>query len=686
MLESGASSREAVATCDPRRGWRVALVYPPFDDKRDRSAYYLAPPLGLLYLASYLEKEGHVVEIHDQIFELKSGALQADCTLYRQCSERILRTSPDVVCFSTQCTTSPGAVNIARLIKKERQDIPVIFGGHDVSFIADRYLRSFPEIDFVLAGEAELSLPALIAALQDGLDTAWIPGLFARRTENISSSAVPARRIRELDELLQPALHLVAPLSEYFFHSRQPTILVDSGRGCAFSCEFCQTTLLNGTKVRYRGVPSLVAELADYRQKYGPYEAYFVHDLFTARRDFVESLCDALIEVDLGITWQCRCRLDQVDRPLLEKMARAGCRMLLYGVESGSPETLARMNKRAKVSHPKAIVERVGWTVEAGIFPSLSMVVGTPEETLGDLDATMALAHAFVRLGSVNAFIQLMSPLPGTALAARVEHRFAYHGSNAPTAFSQGIEFLSGQRLAEDEMLIQEHPDIFQSFQAVVPDHGDLDLCIDISLTYCKLLEIYQRSFGRLAELAGLTHLGLFRAWRDGWLTVCRAGNLAGQRDHDIWNAFERFIEDFGREELQSDGPLGEAYRFEKVLRLVSEGPPIQSGAGTTVKPARLQLADGARLFESRETIEGFSPAQAALIFATPDRLHVLPLGEDEQALVHATLDEQIWGALSAKSRDRLLASLDHLVRLGVLVTEARDGSAALVDLCIEVA
>lgn len=652
-------------------GIRVSLVYPPFDDKRDRSAYYLAPPLGLLYIASYLEEKGFTVTIHDQIFELKTGNLIADLTLYEQCANRILAANPHVICFSTQCTTSPGAINIARIVKRTCPEVITVLGGHDVSFIAERYLSTFEEIDFVLAGEAELTLPRLIASIRDRSDVTNIPGLFWRdRTLGVQQSTAAVMRVKELDSLLPPALHLVSPLERYFEFSGRPTILVDSGRGCAFNCEFCQTTLLNGSKIRYRSVPSLIEELSNYKRLYGVYEAYFVHDLFTARRSFVEELCDALIAASLGITWQCRCRLDQIDRLLLDKMARAGCRMLLYGIESGSPETLKRMNKRSKVSAPAAVVERVSWTVESGIFPSLSMVIGTPEETREDLNATMELAYNFLQLGSVNAFIQLMSPLPGTTLAARLESRFSYHGNNSPSAFSQGIEFNSGCRLPEDEEVIKAHPLIFESFQAVVPDHGDLQLCVDISLTYCKLLEIYRRTFGRLTALRKQTHLDVFVAWRTHWLTEIHASSLVGSRDYDIWSAFERFVERECRAELDHDGAFRAGYYFEKVLRAVSESPPVVPHPSRLPETFSLQLADGARFFQSNEQIEGFSPAKMAVLFASPDRLHVLPLSESQRELIDTAIDQNVWRCLSATTKERIIGALQPLVESGVLVPQ----------------
>lgn len=617
---------------------RVALVYPPFEDKRDRSAYYIAPPLGLLYIASSLEAAGHAVRVLDFIFEMKSGSLPQDAQIYRECARRVAETEPDVACFSTQCTTSPGSVNIARELRKLCPAVRIVFGGHDVSFIGKLYLERFEFLDFVLGGEAERTAVRLAAAINGDHPIEKIPGLVYRRLDGSVAQVSGAERVADLDTLPLPAYHLVAPMQEYFKRSRVPTILIDSGRGCAFACEFCQTTLLNGPKVRYRTIDSLIHEIKNYRAQYGTFEAYFVHDLFTARRSFVEKLCERLIKEDLQLSWQCRCRLDQVDRDLLGLMSRAGCRMLLYGVESGSEVTLEAMNKRLRPGVAGRTLQVVRETVDAGIFPSLSMVIGIPEESHVDLCRTLAVAHDFVKIGAVNAFIQLMSPLPGTVLAKRLEHRFDYIGAGAPTAFSVGIEFDDGRRLAEDENLITCHADIFQSFQIVVPDHGDIGLCIDVSLAYCKLLEVYCHTVDRLLAIAPVDHLSLFQRWRRYMHERRDRGTLEGIKDYEIWEGFEGFFREQIAQEEQ-DEVLHEVFRFETLVHQVSVSPVAPVDQAAKRCDTALSLAPSARTFRPRTAMEwlprsGATGAGAVLLFMSQDRLHVIELTPEIGELV----------------------------------------------------
>ena len=656
-------------------------MYPPFDDQRDRRAYYVAPPLGLLSIAAYLEQAGHEVTVHDFIYELRAGRLNSGPGLYGECAERICAGDPDVVGFSTQCSTSPGSVNIGRQVKEIRAETAVLLGGHDVSFLAQEYLRAFEFIDFVLAGEAELTTPELAAAILGRQRFSEVPGLGWRGPGGVVRWNPGARRVDELDSMLPPSYHLVDSPREYFRLSKRATMLIDSGRGCAFGCEFCQTTLLTGRKVRYRSSESLVSELKRYRRLYGDFQAYFVHDLFTARRSFVEALCERLIEEDLGLDWFCRCRLDQVDRALLGRMRRAGCRMLLYGVESGSQITLARMNKRFRPGFAGGTVERTRWTVELGIQPSLSMVVGMPGENRADLNATMALAARLAQVGRLRVFIQLLSPLPGTGVAERAFSQLVYRGPDVPTAFSQGIEFLQGRRLEEDEALIRAWPRLFQCFYAVMPEDGDLDLRADICQAYTRLLEVYSGTFDALSIGFG-SHLGLFEEFR--------REALAGQPDRgelrhlskpELWDAFAGFagwlIQERGATE-----DLGEGLRFEQLLGEISRRKPIREAGPQQAIEGPFRLQPAAKLFRTHSPAIGTqgSPVEAAsgersvLVYATPERLVQVPLLPEVADAIELVKTWDEAGETEPAIYARLARLLAPVMALGVFEAVQRTG------------
>ena len=660
---------------------RVSLIYPPFHDRRDRSTYYVAPPLGLLQIAAYLEAAGHDVQVFDFIFDLMTGRIQANERLYRTCTERILATDPDIVCFSTQCSTSPGSINIARHIKTLRPSVRIVLGGHDVSFLAKQYLKAFEFVDFVLAFEAELTMPKLVDAIQGAGRFDYVAGLAYRTEDGQVDFVRKAERVKKLDTLLPPSYHLVAPLESYFALSLEPVVLIDSGRGCAFRCEFCQTSQLNGPDIRYRSVPSLVRELRDLSARYGNIVAYFVHDLFTAQREFVERLCTELIAAEFSVTWQCRCRLDQVDKELVELMSKAGCRRLLFGIESGSERTLEGMNKKVRFSNIGEVVECVQWTVDAGILPSLAMVVGVPEETFEDLNATMRLSAKFMRMGRVNTFIQLVSPLPGTVLARRVAHSTIYVGPAAPTSFSQGIEFLDGRRLPEDENLILEWPEIFQSFQTIVPEHGDIGLCIDVAASYCRLLEVYANTYDSLVDETGMSHLELFKQFRDHTKAAAGVDRLLGLMDYEIWDHFRGFAE------AAVGVDISELLRYEIIVHdLAIADPVVADGLPPWWRHGgKFRLRSGVRRYrtasgvpwEPHEQLASQDSMREFLLYMDDDSLKRIELSKAQyQAL--QLMDSALSADVAGRYFDRLADLLEPLATVGLFAPVVQPSDAGI--------
>jgi hypothetical protein len=204
----------------------------------------------------------------------------------------------------------------------------------------------------------------------------------------------------------------------------------------------------------------------------------------------------------------------------------------------------------------------------------------------------------------------------------------------------------------------------------VVPDHGDIDICIDVSLVYCKLMEIYQRTFGALLALTGESHLELFVRWRQFWLIERNSNNLAGSKDYEIWTAFQNFVElqfSNGHPPLE----LAETFRFERCLREVSEGAPVERRNAPTQFP--FMLSPRCRLFETSSPIDGWEctdeDTRRCLIFASQDRLHVLPIDNDTAELLDFACDAELAKHLSDNASAQIRTHLAELISMGVLIS-----------------
>lgn len=488
---------------------RVSLVFPPFHDEKPSM-----PPLGLLTLGTVLKDHGYPVQIMDFVLQCKTGQLIPDKSIYDRITEQILATRADVVGFSTQCVTYPSSINIAKRIKSRAPNTTVVFGGHNATFLDVETLENFAFLDYVVRGEGENTFLELLQILETSGDVGDIPGLTFRRGSKVIRN--PNRHLHDdLDRLAVPDYSLIEPLQTYRDADGmgKTVALVEFGRGCVFACAFCSTTMLWNRMARTQSVPKFIEHIRYLKDDLGVESIYITYDLFTWNIDTVLEFCDAIEE--LGLEWRCRCRLDQVDRAVLQRMSDAGCVGLLYGFESGSPETLKFLRKRLNFSECYKTIET---TAKLGIRPSVSFVMGFPEETREQLNMTLETALRCASIAEVKPFLHFVTVLPGTEIYDLYKDELTL---DVVTSFSAGIEFDEGTRLAEDQELIVQYPGVFCSFYNLQPKHFPRQLLDDLSNYFAELAVLYHKTFFAFSTIANLGALDVFDYWRVNHRAPC---------------------------------------------------------------------------------------------------------------------------------------------------------------------
>ncbi|MFH1481778.1 MAG: radical SAM protein, partial [Pseudomonadota bacterium] len=481
---------------------KIALVFPPFY----LEAMYNLPPLGLVNLATSLKGAPHKVVLIDFVLAIRKKSLKMGNNIYEDCAERILGESPHMVGFSAQCTTFPGIMQISEKIRDKDPDVKIVLGGHNAGFVDLLTLEKYPFIDAIVRGEGERTFQELVAAYESGKDGEGIQGVTYRRGASVIRNE-DRDLIINLDELPLPDYHFLPSFHEYRDACRIPRsiAILEVGRGCPHRCIYCSESLMWRRIARNFSVSRLVKEMANLHENFGAECFLLAYDQFTARRRFVEEFCHKVIDEGLNrLPWYCISRLDSLDAGLLALMREAGCESMCFGVDSGSKRTLSFIRKNID---QEILYQRIKETSAQGIIPTLSFVIGFPEEEKEDIDETLALALRAGIVGNNNPLIQMPTVLPGTELHSSYQGRLV---RRLDTYFALGTEFDQGRRLKSDEDIIDSDAVLFSSFYNLPCPGRPLEELNLIATYFPLIVRFYPKSFLLLSLERGETISDLF--------------------------------------------------------------------------------------------------------------------------------------------------------------------------------
>ena len=379
----------------------ILLVQPPLPKPMYEytSSIIICPPLGLGYIASKLILEGFNVEIIDMAVLNLS---------FEELKRELEHKDPKIVGITAETLTYKNALKVAGLVKETNSETLTVLGGPHVTFLAEETLRN-PQVDVVIRREGEITMCELAQhILQKKSELASVKGITYRRNGQIVSN--PERPlIEDLDSLPFPARERFQ-LSKY----RVPGTLITS-RGCPSRCIFCSANAMSHGRYRIRSPENVVAEIGDMVKRF-EFDSFFIaDDTFTVFKERTRKICQSL--QDLGIQWFCESRVNTVNREMLNEMAKAGCKVIQYGIESGSQKILNSIRKGITVEQARRAVK---WTVEAGITPVCSFMVPHPEDTLETIGKTKKFMEELRSLGAL-VVVSLTTPFPGTYLYDHAE-------------------------------------------------------------------------------------------------------------------------------------------------------------------------------------------------------------------------------------------------------------------------
>jgi anaerobic magnesium-protoporphyrin IX monomethyl ester cyclase len=357
--------------------------------------------LGLAYIAAVLERGGHQVKM-------------IDAAVLNLTDDQVLRETkqfqPDLIGITTLTPRYRIAHSLARKLKKEFNS-QILIGGSHVTALPNETMKN-DCFDFAVLGEGETTTLELVNALGKDEDISEVKGIAYRRGKQVVKTE-PRPLIEDLDTIPFPARDLLPPLSKYrpspASSKRLPQATMMTSRGCPYHCAFCDRAVF-GNRARTRTARNVVDEMDLLITKYGAREIRFWDDIFNINQQRVMDICNELLLRKLEVPWTCLARANHMDAQVLDKMAKAGCWQVDYGIESGNQAILNGIMKGQTLEQVERVVKM---TRKAGIGVRGFFMLALPGETEATMRDTIQFAK---RLELTSAVFHVTTPFPGTAL------------------------------------------------------------------------------------------------------------------------------------------------------------------------------------------------------------------------------------------------------------------------------
>lgn len=369
-----------------------------FDPRRYKSFRPNTAPLGLMSIATYLNANGHKAVICDR------GNTK------ERIDSIIKENKPDIVGVSVITYSAiKDALKIAESAKKA--GLTVVLGGAVATSLSELFLEN-ENIDFISLGEGEETWLEIAEALNEEKELNNIKGLaFIKDGEYVET---PKREFTDLTLLPKLDWTLINPadsLQSGFGGKRQANTYYS--KGCISDCSFCYNREFHNCQRRRRNLNDVADEMAYLIDNYGVDSFNFTDDLMFCSESQAIEIAECFIKKGINnkCGWIGEIRIGILkNEEVFKLLYKAGCRNLIFGVETNSPDMQEVLNKKI---NSETVEKTVEMCAKAGITPLLTFMLGLPGETEGDIMKTVELVK---KLDKAICCIQLYTPTPGTRI------------------------------------------------------------------------------------------------------------------------------------------------------------------------------------------------------------------------------------------------------------------------------
>ncbi len=355
---------------------KTLLISPSYYPQANASYF----PLGLAYISSYIQSQGHTVvglNFNHMHAEDRAPALR----------EALNDDEIGIIGISGLTVAFNEIDRLIKAIRAIKTHIPIVLGG-GITAVEGELMMNTLRPDYAVVGEGEFIFTRLLTALEQRDDARKIAGIWCwdgdkpiYTGEGESPKYLDELPLPDLDSFgIREHIQLQGEHGQFSYHLTRLDVgrsfPISASRSCPFKCTFCHHAGMGVYKKH--DIVRVVDQIESYMQTYGINGFSIYDELFSANKARVVEFCSLLKERNIDIKWFCQLRMDQLDLPMLQMMQETGCNYISFGIESGSDSVLGSMKKKIT---KQIIADAVKIVREAKIGIQGNFLFGDPAET-----------------------------------------------------------------------------------------------------------------------------------------------------------------------------------------------------------------------------------------------------------------------------------------------------------------
>lgn len=333
-------------------------------------------------------------------------------SLFLEHVERICKNPPDVIGFSIYYCNEAPANWLIKEFRKRLPNVKIIIGGsnthNQVEPMKDFSDKNGKLYDYIGNGEGEMIMLEILEEIENGIVHETTQVRRQPEEQRINISNLPLPDYGDFD------------FNEYRFPNG---VCSELSRGCTAKCTFCEET--HFWRYRQRMSTDAVSEVEHLYYTYGTDVFWFIDSLVNGNINELRAFCKGVAAKDLKIHWTGYSRCDgRMDLEFFQDLAKSGCMMLNYGIESGSQKVLDDMAKGVTI---KEMEQNLRDGRETGVMAFSNWMVGFPTEDHQDFADTMTFLWRNRNTSLVNIAAGFGFGLGPTSVAGQNPEKFNLH-------------------------------------------------------------------------------------------------------------------------------------------------------------------------------------------------------------------------------------------------------------------